>query len=197
MREVNFMYCSRFKHVDCYFIKDYNSFYALHVVFHAKKATKKNIFSFHICKVKCKYEFTLISHNVSAKYDYCFDYRFENDINALAVFNDLCQDSYFRSRVEKLKDLEKGGGGRVLLNNKKSDTAIISKYIYPLSKEASIWDLMTVLPGELKDFGSLYLNDSYIGYGANLELREPIYFEGGEVFAAQRLLICLIRNSLV
>lgn len=83
MREINLMYCSRFKHLDCYFIKDYNSFYALHVVFHAKKATKKNVFSFHICKANGKYEFTLISHNVSAKYDYCFDYRFENDINAL------------------------------------------------------------------------------------------------------------------
>jgi len=197
MKEVNFIYCSKFKHVDCYHIKDYNSFYSLHVVFHVKKATKKNVFSFHVCKVNRKYEFTLISHNVSAKYDYCFDYRFENDINALAVFNDLCQDSYFRSRVEKLKDLEKNSGGKVLPINKKSDVAIITKYIYPLPKEATITDLMAVLPREVKDFGNLYVNDSYIGYGANLELREPIHFEGGTVYAAQRLLISLIRNSLV
>lgn len=197
MADINFKYCSRFKYVECYFIKCYDSYNSLQVVFHAKKATKKIIFTIYIYKVNGKFEFTLIAHNVSARYNYCFDYRFENDINALAIFNDLCECSYFASRVKKLINSEKVINSISLPNNKKSDTAIISKYIYPLSKEATISDLMTVLPRELKDFGQLYVNDSYIGYGANLELREPIYFEGGAVFAAQRLLICLIRNSLV
>ena len=197
MADINFKYCSRFKYVECYFIKCYDSYNSLQVVFHDKKATKKIIFTIYIYKVNGKFEFTLIAHNVSARYNYCFDYRFENDINALAIFNDLCECSYFASRVKKLINLEKVINSISLPNNKKSDTAIISKYIYPLSKEATIADLMTVLPREIKDFGQLYVNDSYIGYGANLELREPIYFEGGAVFAAQRLLICLIRNSLV
>ena len=209
MTDVNLKYCSRFRYVECYFIKCYDSYNSLQVVFHAKKATKKSIFTIFIYKVNGKFEFTLIAHNVSAKYNYCFDYRFENDINALAIFNDLCEDSYFASKVKKLINLEKVINSISLINpqkiinsislpnNKKSDTAIITKYIYPLSKEASIDDLMTVLPRELKDFGQLYVNDSYIGYGANLELREPIYFEAGTVFAAQRLLICLIRNSIV
>lgn len=197
MADINFKYCSRFKYVECYFIKCYDSYNSLQVVFHDKKATKKIIFTIYIYKVNGKFEFTLIAHNVSARYNYCFDYRFENDINALAIFNDLCECSYFASRVKKLINSEKVINSISLPNNKKSDTAIISKYIYPLSKEATIADLMTVLPREIKDFGQLYVNDSYIGYGANLELREPIYFEGGAVFAAQRLLICLIRNSLV
>lgn len=197
MADINFKYCSRFKYVECYFIKCYDSYNSLQVVFHDKKATKKIIFTIYIYKVNGKFEFTLIAHNVSARYNYCFDYRFENDINALAIFNDLCECSYFASRVKKLINLEKVINSISLPNNKKSDTAIISKYIYPLSKEATIADLMTVLPREIKDFGQLYVNDSYIGYGANLELREPIYFEGGAVFAAQRLLICLTRNSLV
>lgn len=196
MKDIDFKYCSKFKHVDCYHIREVCK-NGMTVFFHVKNGTEKSVFIICIYKTNGKFEFSLIASNVSAELDYCFEYRFRNDINALVIFNDLCRDSNFESKVKSLKNFQYISNGFEVKNKKESSVAVIEKYIYPLSKEAILQDVLNVLPKKIRGYNEFYMNDSYIGYRGNLEIKEPIYFEGGEVFAAQRLLILLIRNSLV
>lgn len=196
MKDINFTYCDKFKYLDCYFIKTtYKN--RMTVFFHIKNGTEKSIFVIDIYKINGRFKFSLIASNVSAELDYCFEYRFRNDINALVIFNDLCRDSNFESKVKSLKNFQYISNGFEVKNKKESSVAVIEKYIYLLSKEAILQDVLNVLPKKIRGYNEFYMNDSYIGYRGNLEIKEPIHFEGGAVYAAQRLLIRLIRNSFV